>query len=388
MLKYEELGPVRKRAWGVKDLNYAWKCFDKGKTEKGIAALEKIAAQEGRLDWGDSGDRFYAGSILLHLAILGSYHRKIADRRFDVEAPEYQCRENAEQAVGWLLRHVEIDAVERAKQYKKKPEDYTNEVYFIRALLAEDREERFVRMKEAVKFHSNEARWWLLWNGLFTKAFPEEEQQKEEYFLLYCVMNVWEKLWTGSVGATPALQQWMLREGGFVRTCVQNEETVELIAQSGDLLKKMTAREMKKDVLTVLELLKERGSSVGIETLQRIEEKDKKDKEELERLIKESEFWRETAATFNRMMEEDAAFKAGIDISSSSGGVKGGRRTEFGVASMPVIIYDSSNQQWKRRGIFGDHAVYYSDNGGEVTIYDAQVSTASATTSAGIFHWY
>ncbi len=33
---------------------------------------------------------------------------------------------------------------------------------------------------------------------------------------------------------------------------------------------------------------------------------------------------------------------------------------------MPAIVYDSSNRQWKRRGIYGDHAVYYNDSGNEL----------------------
>lgn len=58
------------------------------------------------------------------------------------------------------------------------------------------------------------------------------------------------------------------------------------------------------------------------------------------------------------------------------------------LSAMPFIVYDDSNGQWKRRGIFGDHAIYYNGRGNEVTIYAAQVSGNSANTSAGTFHWY
>ena len=61
---------------------------------------------------------------------------------------------------------------------------------------------------------------------------------------------------------------------------------------------------------------------------------------------------------------------------------------EFDFSDIPFIVYDDSGHQWKRRGIFGDHAVYYNANGDEVTIYSAQVSTNSASTSAGTLHWY
>lgn len=67
------------------------------------------------------------------------------------------------------------------------------------------------------------------------------------------------------------------------------------------------------------------------------------------------------------------------------GGTDGG---EFNLSSIPVIVYDDSNRQWKRRGIYGDYAVYFNDNGEEVTIYSAQVSGNTANTSAGTLHWY
>ena len=61
---------------------------------------------------------------------------------------------------------------------------------------------------------------------------------------------------------------------------------------------------------------------------------------------------------------------------------------EFDLSGIPLIVYDDSGRKWKRRGIFGDHAVYYNENGDEVTIYSAQVSAKSASTSAGTLHWY
>lgn len=61
---------------------------------------------------------------------------------------------------------------------------------------------------------------------------------------------------------------------------------------------------------------------------------------------------------------------------------------QFNLSSIPVIVYDDSNRQWKRRGIFGDHAVYYNSDGDEVTIYSTDVSGNSANTSAGNLHWY
>ena len=61
---------------------------------------------------------------------------------------------------------------------------------------------------------------------------------------------------------------------------------------------------------------------------------------------------------------------------------------EFDVSHIPVIVYDDSNRQWKRRGAFGDHVVYYNNDGDEVTIYSGQVSGSSAITSAGTLHWY
>lgn len=61
---------------------------------------------------------------------------------------------------------------------------------------------------------------------------------------------------------------------------------------------------------------------------------------------------------------------------------------EFDIARMPVIVYDGNNRQWKRRGVFGDHAVYYNNDGDEVTVYSGQVSGSSASTSAGTLHWY
>ena len=68
--------------------------------------------------------------------------------------------------------------------------------------------------------------------------------------------------------------------------------------------------------------------------------------------------------------------------------ISGPAENEFDISRIPVIVYDDSNRQWKRRGIFGDHAVYYNNDGDEVTIYSAQVSGSSASTSAGTLHWY
>lgn len=62
--------------------------------------------------------------------------------------------------------------------------------------------------------------------------------------------------------------------------------------------------------------------------------------------------------------------------------------SEFDLSRIPFIVYDDSGHRWKRRGIFGDHAVYYNEDGDEVTIYSAQVSANSASTSAGRLHWY
>lgn len=61
---------------------------------------------------------------------------------------------------------------------------------------------------------------------------------------------------------------------------------------------------------------------------------------------------------------------------------------EFDLSRIPFIVYDDSNRRWMRRGIYGDHAVYYNDDGEEVSIYSAQVSSSSADTSAGTLHWY
>ena len=61
---------------------------------------------------------------------------------------------------------------------------------------------------------------------------------------------------------------------------------------------------------------------------------------------------------------------------------------EFDLSRMPTIVYDDSNRTWKKRGVFGDHIVYYNNDGGEVTIYSGQISGTTANTSAGTFHWY
>ena len=62
--------------------------------------------------------------------------------------------------------------------------------------------------------------------------------------------------------------------------------------------------------------------------------------------------------------------------------------TTYDLSRMPSIVYDSGNNRWQRRGIYGDHAVYYNDDGNEVTIWNAEVSGSSDNTSAGTLHWY
>lgn len=65
-----------------------------------------------------------------------------------------------------------------------------------------------------------------------------------------------------------------------------------------------------------------------------------------------------------------------------------GAGSEFDLSRLPTIIYDDSNHEWKKRGTYGDQAVYYNNDGAEVTIYNTQISGTTATTSAGNFHWY
>ncbi len=60
----------------------------------------------------------------------------------------------------------------------------------------------------------------------------------------------------------------------------------------------------------------------------------------------------------------------------------------YDLSRMPTIVYDDSNRQWKKRDVFGDHIVYYNNDGGEVTIYSGQISGTTANTDAGTFHWY
>lgn len=62
--------------------------------------------------------------------------------------------------------------------------------------------------------------------------------------------------------------------------------------------------------------------------------------------------------------------------------------SEFGISDIPEIVYDDNNCRWMRRGIYGDHAVYYNSQGGEVTIRNAQISGNSANTNVGTLHWY
>ena len=60
----------------------------------------------------------------------------------------------------------------------------------------------------------------------------------------------------------------------------------------------------------------------------------------------------------------------------------------FDLRLIPSIVYDDRGRTWKKRGLFGDHAVYYNDDVGEVTIYSAAISGTSAATDAGYLHWY
>lgn len=83
-------------------------------------------------------------------------------------------------------------------------------------------------------------------------------------------------------------------------------------------------------------------------------------------------------------LEETEAVSEG----AQGGAASAAGADEFSLSGIPFIVYDDSNRQWKRRGIYGDHAVYYNNDGEEVTIYSAQVSGNSATTSAGTLHWY
>lgn len=78
----------------------------------------------------------------------------------------------------------------------------------------------------------------------------------------------------------------------------------------------------------------------------------------------------------------------GSSDSRNTSGDKAAAGDEYDISRIPTIVYDDNNQQWKRRGVFGDHAVYYNSNGDEVTIYSGQISGSGATTSAGNLHWY
>lgn len=378
------IGPYHKKARGVRTLSYAAKCFAKGQKKKGIETLEGIASQEGWLEMdSDDRERYYAASILLHLSILGFCDKGDSSQiKFSIEAPEYKNREKAEEIAGWLLESQKRDSALKARKQKIKPEEYRfNLVYFVLALLCTDTEERFMRMKKAVEFHSNEARWWLLRNSLFERAFPDKEQQKREYFQLYYAMEGYHVLWTGHVWAEFPLKRWMILEGGFPE---------ELLNGPIDQLGKETARMMRKDVIAKLILLEKENDSVGKDTLERIERQNKADDEELQQLLEEQRIIKKAADEFNQWMDEFSALRVEEEAESSgkSGTSRKGDSGEFALASIPVLVYDSSNRQWKRRGIYGDHAVYYSDDGDEVTIYSAQVSGKSASTSVGVLHWY
>lgn len=381
------IGPYHKKARGVKTLGYASDCFEKGKKEKGIRALEGIASQEGWLEDKSSNDhndwqRFCAASVLLHLAILGSCEKRYFDLiKFSIEAPEYKNREKAKEIAGWLLEDEKRNAALWARNNKRKPEEYHNYVYFVLALLCTDGEERFVHMKKAAECKSNEARWWLLRNGLFEKAFPEKERQENEYYNLYYALKRQDSLWSGDVGAKLPLKRWMIREGGFPE---------ELLLKTEKKLGEATAIKMRREVTDELNRLKKKKDSVGKDTLERIERQNKADDDELKRLIIQHKVAKEAADEFNQWMDEFTALRAEaeVDTTKRTGTSKKGTSGEFDLASMPMIVYDDSNRQWKRRGIFGDHAVYYNDDGGEVTIYSAQISGDSAGTSAGTLHWY
>ena len=64
-------------------------------------------------------------------------------------------------------------------------------------------------------------------------------------------------------------------------------------------------------------------------------------------------------------------------------------KSEFDLNRMPYIIYDGSNNEWRRQ-YFNSREVVYKDKetGRRVTIYSGQISGSSARTSAGHFHWY
>lgn len=374
------VGRLHKKKRGVKDLRYVAKCLEKGKKEKAITALEGIASQEvGLKELRDSYERRLAGCILLHLAVLGSCTKRPMDMDdITIEAPEYKNMKKAEEITGWLLECEKHSCAVRAWKEKEKPEIYRNCVYFVLALFASDGEERYERMKKAAEFKSDEARWWLLRNGLFEKAFPDEERQKKEYFNLYYAMKGKNDLWSGDVGAEEPLKEWMIREGGFPE---------QLLHCRRKELGEKTATEIQKDVVDALVALEKKGSSVGKETLERIEEQDRENYEELKEVIIRAKIVREELEAFNQEMEEFNALRKENEAAAKSGTEKSSSRKEFNLSSMPGIVYDSSNRQWKRRGIYGDHAVYYNNDGGEVTIYSAQVSSSSASTSAGTFHW-
>lgn len=147
---------------------------------------------------------------------------------------------------------------------------------------------------------------------------------------------------------------------------------------------------MRREVTVELNRLKKKRNSVGKDTLERIERQNKADDEELKQLIIQHKVTKEAADEFSQWMDEFTALRAEakVDTTKRTGASKKDAPGEFDLASVPMIVYDDSNRQWKRRSIFGDHAVYYNDDGGEVTIYSAEVSGNSANTSAGTLHWY
>ncbi len=151
------IGEAHKKERGVKDMAYVYQCFSKGQKEKGIAALEGIAAQEGWLiEMEDIHQRSFAARFLLHLAILGSCEMEYRSL-LSVQAPEYKSLEKAREIAGWLLEDEKRDCAIRARNNKSKAENYPNYTYFILALLSPAGQERFRQMKRAAEAGSSEA---------------------------------------------------------------------------------------------------------------------------------------------------------------------------------------------------------------------------------------
>jgi hypothetical protein len=78
-----------------------------------------------------------------------------------------------------------------------------------------------------------------------------------------------------------------------------------------------------------------------------------------------------------------------IDPIFSSGGKETAEAAAPETAEfIPNIIYDEGNNRWQCQGVYGDHAVYYDDNGKQITIYHGAISGTQAVTNEGTFHWY